>query len=192
MAILGGKTLFQIVNRPFRLEWVRPKYLAVGQIRNITLENISVKGPYQPYDIIPCYYWTWQLDEWRQYPWHFGGLHKCLTCHEDVPNPSEDNAEGIVWQFTSNMCGLPERHLENITLRNIEMELDGGVQEYSTDVPDGAQGYPEINVYGNSLPAKGIFFRHIDGLTLDNVTVKTYRPDARPDFEFRNINDLKR
>jgi hypothetical protein len=102
------------------------------------------------------------------------------------------NGASSPWQLSSNMCGLPERHLENITLRNIEMELDGGVQEYSTDVPDGAQGYPEINVYGNSLPAKGIFFRHLDGLTLDNVTVKTYRPDARPDFEFRNITDLKK
>ena len=184
------------VNGPFFVHIGRrmrgPKHLAIGQIRNITLENITVKGPYKPYDIIPCYYWTWQLDEWRQYPWHFGGLHKCLTCEEDVPNPSEDNAEGIVWQFTSNICGLPESHLENITLRNIHMELDGGVKEFSTDVPEDPQTYPEIFTYGKILPAKGIFFRHIDGLTVENVTVSTYRPDARPDFEFRNVNDLKR
>ena len=42
------------------------------------------------------------------------------------------------------------------------------------------------------LPAKGIFFRHIDGLTLENVTVRTFRPDAREDFVFADVNNLKR
>ncbi|MBQ8174295.1 MAG: hypothetical protein IJ009_02715 [Clostridia bacterium] len=169
-----------------------PKHLEIGQIRNITLENITVKGPYKPYDIVPCYYWTWQQNDWRQYPWYYEGIHKSLTCEADVENPSEDNAEGLIWQFTSNICGLPESHLENITLRNIQMELDGGVQEYATDVPEDPQTYPEIFTYGRVLPAKGIFFRYLDGLTLDNVTVRTYRPDARPDFEFRGVTNLTR
>ena len=42
-------------------------------------------------------------------------------------------------------------------------------------------------VYGWTLPAKGIYFRYIDGLTLDNVTVETYRSDAREDFVLEHV-----
>lgn len=169
-----------------------PEYLEIGQIRNITLENITVKGPYVPYDILPCYYWTWQQNDFRQYPWHYEGLQKCLTCKTDVPNPSETNEDGIVWQFTSNICGLEESPLQNITLRNIYMELDGGVQEFNPDVPENPQTYPEIFTYGRVLPASGIYFRHIDGLTVENITVKTLRPDVREPLVFEKVENLNK
>ena len=38
---------------------------------------------------------------------------------------------------------------------------------------------------------KGIFFRHINGLTLENVAVESYLPDAREDFFFEDVTDLK-
>jgi hypothetical protein len=44
-----------------------------------------------------------------------------------------------------------------------------------------------VFVYGRILPAKGIYFRHIKGLTLDNVTVETYREDKRESFVFENV-----
>ena len=67
------------------------------------------------------------------------------------------------------------------------MKLDGGVQEYKKEVPEEAQDYPEVFVYGRILPAKGIYFRHIIGLTLDNVTIKMYRGDKREDFIFEDV-----
>ena len=161
-----------------------PKYLEIGQIRNITLENITATGPYVPYDIVPCYYWTWKQNDWRQYPWYYAGVQE-----QKIENPSEDNAEGIIWQFTSNVCGLPESPLENITLRNIHFELDGGVQEYKTEVPEDPQNYPEVFTYGKILPACGIYFRHINGLTVENVTATTLRPDARPALVFDRVYD---
>ena len=68
--------------------------------------------------------------------------------------------------------------------------MNGGVDEYKKEVPEEAQDYPEAYVYGWILPAKGIYFRHIEGLTLDNVTVQTMRPDAREDFIFDNVKNL--
>ena len=91
------------------------------------------------------------------------------------------------WQMTSNICGLQESPLENIALKNVYLKLDGGVQEYKKEVPEEAQDYPEVYVYGRILPAKGIYFRHIEGLTLENLTVETYRLDVREDFVFSNI-----
>ena len=96
---------------------------------------------------------------------------------------SRDN----IWQLSSNMCGLPERPIKNLTLRNIHLKVNGGVTEYNKEVPDEAPEYPEIMVYGWTLPAKGIYFRYIEGLTLDNVTVDSFYPDAREDFVFEHV-----
>ena len=93
--------------------------------------------------------------------------------------------------MTSNICGLKGYPLQNITLRNIYLKLDGGVKEYDSCVPEEAQDYPEVYVYGRILPAKGIYFRHIEDLTLENVIVETYRDDKRKDFIFEQVNDLK-
>ena len=54
-------------------------------------------------------------------------------------------------------------------------------------MPEEAHDYPEVYVYGRILPAKGIYFRHIKGLTLENVTAETYREDARRDFVFEDV-----
>ena len=94
--------------------------------------------------------------------------------------------------MTSNVCGLKESPLENITLKNVHLKLDGGVKEYQKEVPEEAQDYPEVFVYGRILPAKGIYFRHVNGLELDNVTVETYRPDIRKHFVFKNVKAKKK
>ena len=51
--------------------------------------------------------------------------------------------------------------------------------------------YPEVYTYGRILPAKGIFFRDIEGLTLDNVKIIVDKPDVREDFVFDRVNGLK-
>ena len=63
------------------------------------------------------------------------------------------------------------------------------MQEYEENVPEEAIGYPEVYVYGRILPAKGIYFRHVNGLILENVSVTTYRDDTRKDFVFDRVNE---
>ena len=77
-------------------------------------------------------------------------------------------------------------------MRNVRLKLDGGVKEYKKEVPEEAQDYPEVFVYGRILPAKGIYFRHINGLALENVKVETYRQDTREDFIFENVNKAEK
>lgn len=98
-----------------------------------------------------------------------------------------ETAKTDEWQMTSNVCGLKESPLENITLRNISLHLEGGIKEYKWEVPEEAQNYPEVYVYGRTLPAKGIYFRHIRGLTVENVTVETYRQDSRAALVFDDV-----
>ena len=145
------------------------------------MENITAEGPYEEYEIVPWNYSSYKKKDIRQNPKIFG-----------VADSFDGKALTNEWQMTSNICGLKGYPLQNITLKNIHFKLDGGVVEYNRDVPEEAQDYPEVYVYGRILPAKGIYFRHIEGLTLENVTVETYREDRRSDFVFDQVNGLKK
>ena len=172
-----GAPLFVHVGRRMR----GPEGRKVGAIKNVTLENITAVGPYVPYEIIAWNYISYVEGDTLQKPWEMGVFEATVDRGRTEKDP---------WQITSNICGLKESHLENITLKNVHLELDGAVQEFNPVVPEDPKVYPEVNTYGRFLPAKGIFFRHIDGLTLDNVTIKTYREDVREDFIFDNVSGL--
>ncbi len=159
-----------------------PKGREIGAIRNVLLENITATGPYEPYGVIAWSYQTFKDNDFYQYPWNLGSMSGNQFSSIDQANEP--------WQMSCNVCGLEGYPLENITLRNVYLELDGGVKAYNREVPEEAQTYPEVYVYGRFLPAKGIYFRHIDGLTLENVQVKTNRPDAREDFVFDKVKKL--
>ena len=148
----------------------------VGKIKNVTLENITADGPYEPYQIIAWNYLCYKRNDTLRYPWVFGAADESA---EKMPKSA--------WQLTSNICGLKESPLENITLKNIRLKVDGGVKEYQKEVPEKGLDYPEAFTYGWILPARGIYFRHIKELQLENVTVETYRPDAREDFVFEQV-----
>ena len=159
-----------------------PEGRAIGKIKNVLLENITATGPYEPYEVVAWNYFSYKAGDFYQYPWIFGVA-------ESFDDTKSGNTKDSDWQMTCNICGLQDSLLENITLKNVHLSLDGGVKNYTREVPEEAQDYPEVYVYGRILPAKGIYFRHIDGLTLDNVTVDTYRPDAREDFVFDDVKN---
>ena len=156
-----------------------PNGTTIGAIRNIMLENITADGPYEPYECTAWSYASFVRGERLQYPWRFG-----------FPATAHFTAEDD-WQITCNVCGLKGYPLENITLKNVSLKLDGGVKEYDREVREEPMEYPEVFTYGRILPASGIFFRHINGLTLDNVKIDTYRKDAREPFVFENVNGLR-
>lgn len=188
-AIIDGLTIKNVnmsnVNAPLFIHVGKrmrgPKGRKVGQIKNVTLENIYADGPYEPYDIMAWGYHAFKANDYRQYPWIYSGVR---TETKDLIS----SGRYTDWQMTSNCCGLKESPLENIVLRNVHFKLDGGVKEYKHEVPDVVPEYPEVYVYGEILPAKGIYFRYIKGLTLENVTVDTYRPDVREDFVMEHVD----
>ena len=159
-----------------------PEGREIGAIRNVTLENIIAEGPYEPYEIVAWNYVSFKENDTYQEPWNLGTFE-----HTSKQILTKDDP----WQITSNMCGLKGYPLENITLRNITLHLDGGIQTFNPDVPQEPKPYPEVNTYGRFLPAKGIFFRDVEGLTLDNVKIIVDKPDVREDFVFERVNGLK-
>ncbi len=187
-AIIDGITIKNVamknVNAPLFIHLGKrmrgPKGREIGEIKNVLIENVTAEGPYEPYDIIAWNYASFIANDFRQDPKVFGTA-------ENFDGRNSQN----VWQMSNNVCGLKGKPLKNITLKNIKLSLDGGVKEYNRQVPEDAQDYPEVYVYGRVLPAKGIYFRHIDGLTLENVSVTTEREDVREDFVFDDVTGLK-
>lgn len=161
------------VNCPFFIylgERLRgPEGSQIGQIKNIKIENVLVKGPYKTYKSIAWNYKSFVAKDYVQNPHIFGFADHFRE---------EDYLD--IWQFTSNICGLKEHELENITFKNIDMTLSGGVKEFEREVPKKPlSSYPEAYVYGKVLPASGLYFRHVKNLSLDNIKIKTIRPDKR-------------
>ncbi len=182
-AIIDGITIENIrmvnVNAPLFIhlgERLRgPEGTRVGSISNVRIENLSAVGPYQPYSIIPWDYVSFSRNLWTQDPHVF--------------HYNEEYKE--IWQFTSNICGLKDKFLENVTLRNIHFEVEGGVSEYDEEVPNEPLGaYPEVDVYGKILSASGLYCRYVNRLTVENFTVKTLKADARKPLVFERVTNL--
>jgi len=80
------------------------------------------------------------------------------------------------------ITGVPGHYISNFTLENIEIELPGGgpVEEARHIVPEAIDQYPEIKTFGPTIPAYGIWMRHVDGLKLRDITFKLAKADLRP------------
>ncbi len=156
-----------------------PEGTEIGQIKNVTLENITATGPYTPYECVAWSYESYKNNDFYQDHHIFG---------------KSDSFDGMEydenWQMTSNICGLVGHPLKNITLKNIRLELEGGVQDFNADVPEECEAYPEVYIYGKILPASGIYCRHIEGLTVEDLVVKTERADVRLPLVCEDVKDL--
>ena len=160
-----------------------PAGTPIGKIKDITIENVTATGPYIPYSTIPLNYYAFIAKSDIQYPW----LSVLDFSPEDIETKKDE-----YWQTTSNVMGLDNNPIENLTLRNVELLLQGGCKEYIKDVPHETSGYPEVYMNGKALPAKGIFFRNVDGLIIENVKIETYKEDVREnDFAFENVKNYK-
>jgi hypothetical protein len=82
----------------------------------------------------------------------------------------------------SYFMGLPERHIEDIALRDVVLEVG------ATDKPIPNQEgigemrdtYPDAHMIMAAVPAYGLWARHIDGLTLVRVRFTRRGQDVRP------------
>jgi polygalacturonase len=91
------------------------------------------------------------------------------------------------------VSGVPGHPVENISLENIDIQLQGGGSQGAARVqlPEQASAYPEIRMFGPEMPAYGMYLRHADGMTFKNVHFTLAHPDGRPAMEFidaRNIS----
>ena len=92
-----------------------------------------------------------------------------------------------------NITGLPGHPVEGVTFSNVHVTYAGGgtaEEAARRDVPEMKDHYPEYHMFG-TLPAYGLYVRHAQGLTLDNVTFDLDQPDLRPALVCDDVADLE-
>ena len=91
----------------------------------------------------------------------------------------------------SSISGLPGQPVENVTLSNLQFTYEGGgtAADAQRAVPERANAYPEGLMFG-TLPAWGLYCRHVKGLKLLNVKLLLAAPDARHAVVFDDVEEL--
>jgi hypothetical protein len=82
----------------------------------------------------------------------------------------------------SYFMGLPERHIQDVVLRDVNLEV--GATDQPVPSPDSIgemrDTYPDAHMIAGPVPAFGLWARHIDGLTLTRVRFSLRAHDVRP------------
>ena len=95
------------------------------------------------------------------------------------------------------LTGLPNNRIGDILISNVQFVVSGGgtkedatktIKEFTPEVL--GDWWPEFFLVG-TLPAYGIYARHINGLTIDNFFVKTISSDARKPTLFDDVQNLE-
>lgn len=84
--------------------------------------------------------------------------------------------------ITSSITGIPGSYVENVTVRDVLFTYKGTgtMTQASAPVPEKEASYPENRMFGSSLPAYGLYVRHVRNLVFENFRFNLSAPDARP------------
>ena len=79
------------------------------------------------------------------------------------------------------ISGIPGYRIEDVSLSDILIEYQGGgtKEQAARAVPEDEKMYPEPGRFG-IIPSWGLFARHVKGLSLDHVELRTLKEDLRP------------
>jgi polygalacturonase len=91
----------------------------------------------------------------------------------------------------SSITGLPGQNVENVLLSNLQFTYEGGgtAADAQRPVPERDKAYPEGWMFG-TLPAWGLYCRHVRGLKLNNVKLMLAAADARHAVVFDDVEAL--
>jgi polygalacturonase len=120
-----------------------------------------------------------------------------------APNPTTNSrmknilisnviADGVSKMSGIQIMGLPEQPIEGVRLENIRLMSQGGGTTHDAAIRprELGTGYPEPGKLG-TLPAYGIFARHVKDLELANIRTTFLKDDYRPAAVFADIQGLE-
>ena len=92
------------------------------------------------------------------------------------------------------ISGIPGYCIEDVTLRNINIQFQGGLTPGDVpapdQVPEEVDKYPEYKMFG-PLPAKGAYLRHVRGINIDGLHLSFIKPDTRPLFVLEDVEGIR-
>ncbi len=141
-----------------------------GRMQNVTIRNITMEdGVGTPLFIRLA----------RRHPNADGGgsfFKNVLVENVKMLKPAES-------RIASSITGVPGMRLSGVTVRNCAFLFPGGgtaAEAADHNIPEVEKGYPEYFGFGmKALPAYGLYLRHVDGVKLENVSLRLASPDRR-------------
>jgi polygalacturonase len=85
--------------------------------------------------------------------------------------------------LNSSITGVPGSYVEHVILKDLifRSKGTGTLTEATAAVPEKVNSYPQANVvFGHSVPAYGLYVRHVRNLVVENAVFQLRAPDARP------------
>jgi hypothetical protein len=102
------------------------------------------------------------------------------------------NLQGSVLSKTGcSITGIEGHYAENITLENIRLRFEGGgtQEDAGREIPEREDAYPSGKMFG-TLPAYGLYCRHVKNLRLHNIDLDVTAADHRPAIRCDDVLDL--
>ncbi|QXP51960.1 glycoside hydrolase family 28 protein [Cellulophaga sp. HaHa_2_95] len=149
-----------------------------GEMKNMIFSNIVMKNVPRPIFLTFC-----QQRAGVDAPetmFSMKAMHSFSFNHMIIDNRELDKNSVIF------LTGMPDNYITDIQLNNIQMTVAGGgtqvdsdkkdIKEFTLETLDG--WWPEFSKVG-TLPASGVYARHIDGLYINNFQLTTISDDKR-------------
>ncbi len=159
-----------------------------GEMKNMTFSNLVMKNVPRPIFMTFCTQRACvDTPEGEFEP--LSRMHNMVFSNIVVDNSELDKNSAFF------LTGMPDHLIEEITIKDVQFIVSGGgtkedaekkdLNEYTLEVLKGH--WPEFSLVG-TLPAYGVYARHMDGLTLENISIKTLSGDERVPVI---LNDVK-
>ena len=160
MRNVGNPLLMMVLNRARG-----PEGTQIGEIKNVSISNMTITGPYAPWDGIYQNYWSYIKG-----------------------NPT---IKPRTYPFI--LIGQEDSIIRNVSLSNIQFAAEGGGTEEDRKlvIPDLRNGYPECRALGEKTPVYGMVARYVDNLKLYNVEFTTEKEDARDPVYLDKVTKYK-
>ena len=122
-----------------------------GSVENIVVSNLSMSGITSP--IFIC----------------LGERHGAGTLKDILISNVTAVTEGVL---PCIVCGLPGSRVSNVRLSDINITRKSADVKMEENPKENPRSYPEARMYGHRNPACGLYARHVDGLYVDNFSVR--------------------
>lgn len=99
-------------------------------------------------------------------------------------------ATGVDPRFPILIAGIPGHPVEDVELRDVRVTYRGGgtAADAAREPEEMETAYPEPSMFG-TLPAYGLFARHVRGLRVRDLSVSFDAPEARPAIALRAVEN---
>jgi hypothetical protein len=168
-----------------------------GQMENISFDNIVMKDVTGPISLRLAGWLGWTKHREKSLPVgrlrniRFNNIRANII---ENSRPGEHEVPQMAGEYLSciNLTGLPGHCIENVFFSNINITFHGGgTQEHaSREIPELPDEYPEYHMFG-TLPAYGLYARHVKGLVLNNVRFEVENADQRPALICDDVEDVE-